>query len=76
MHVPDGQRKKLDAKVSKAIIVDYPLAVKDTEVVRPGGEIRFMISRNAKFFEDSRFEKLRSFDADQSLPSSVTLEID
>lgn len=72
VHVPDSQRKKLDAKAHKAIFVGYPPGVKGYKLydLEKGS---FVISRNVKFFEN-RFDhfndKMSKSGTDHFLPIS------
>ena len=49
VHVPDSQRRKLDAKTHKAVFVGYPPGVKGYKVYDLDKE--FVVSRDVQFFE-------------------------
>ena len=51
IHVPDSQRRKLDAKTHKAIFVGYPPGVKGYKLYDL--EKMFLVSRDLQFFEDN-----------------------
>ena len=51
VHVPDNQRRKLDAKAHKAIFVGYPPGVKGYKLYEL--EKKFVVSRDVQFFEDN-----------------------
>ena len=51
VHVPDSQRRKLDAKAYRAIFVGYPPGVKGYKLYDL--EKKFIVSRNVQFFEEN-----------------------
>ena len=68
VHVPDSQRRKLDAKAHRAIFVGYPPGVKDYKLYDLEKK-KFIVSRNVQFFEenfDHSEEKVKSDDAGQA----------
>ncbi|MEL7342345.1 MAG: reverse transcriptase domain-containing protein, partial [Bacteroidota bacterium] len=72
MHVPDSQRKKLDAKARRTIFIGYPPGVKGYKLydLEKGA---FFISRNVKFFEDQFNESRDESESYQFLPASSIL---
>ena len=52
VHVPDNQRRKLDAKAPKAIFVGYPPGVKGYKLYDLE-KTKFVVSRDVQFFEDN-----------------------
>ena len=68
VHVPDSQRRKLDAKAHRAIFVGYPPGVKGYKLYDLEKK-KFIVSRNVQFFEenfDHSDEKVKSDDAGQA----------
>ena len=68
VHVPDSQRRKLDAKAHRAIFVGYPPGVKGYKLYDLEKK-KFIVSRNIQFFEenfDHCDEKVKSDDAGQA----------
>ena len=68
VHVPDSQRRKLDAKAHRAIFVGYPPGVKGYKLYDLEKK-KFIVSRNVQFFEenfDHCDEKVKSDDAGQA----------
>ena len=68
VHVPDSQRRKLDAKAHRAIFVGYPPGVKGYKLYDLERK-KFIMSRNVQFFEenfDHSDEKVKSDDAGQA----------
>ena len=68
VHVPDSQRRKLDAKAHKAIFIGYPPCVKGYKLYDLEKR-KFVVSRDVQFFEenfDHFDEKDKSDDADQA----------
>ena len=68
IHVPDSQRRKLDAKAHRAIFVGYPPGVKGYKLYDLEKK-KFIVSRNVQFFEenfDHSDEKVKSDDAGQA----------
>ena len=67
VHVPDSQRRKLDAKAHRAIFVGYPPGVKGYKLYDL--EKKFIVSRNVQFFEenfDHSDKKVKPDDAGQA----------
>ena len=68
VHVPDSQRRRLDAKAHRAIFVGYPPGVKGYKLYDLEKK-KFIVSRNVQFFEenfDHSDEKVKSDDAGQA----------
>ncbi len=72
MHVPNSQRKKLDAKARRTIFIGYPPGVKGYKLydLEKGA---FFISGNVKFFEDQFNESRGESESYQFLPASSIL---
>ena len=66
VHVPDGQRRKLDAKARKSISVGYPPGVKGYKLYDLEKK-KFVVGRDVQFFEQN-FDhfKIKSKDAVQA----------
>ena len=68
VHVPDSQRRKLDAKAHREIFAGYPPGVKGYRLYDLEKK-KFIVSRNVQFFEenfDHSDEKVKSDDAGQA----------
>ena len=52
VHIPDNQRRKLDAKAHKAIFVGYPPGAKGYKLYDLEKK-KFVLSRDVQFFEDN-----------------------
>ena len=66
VHVPDSQRRKLDAKTHKAVFVGYPPGVKGYKAYDLEKK-KFVVSREVQFFEkkfDHFNKKAKSADSD------------
>ena len=67
VHVPDNQRRKLDAKVRRAIFVGYPPGVEGYKLYDLEKK-KFIISRNVHFLEENfdHSDEVKSDDAGQA----------
>ena len=72
VHIPDGQRRKLDAKARKSVFVGYPPGVKGYKLYDLEKK-KFVVSRDVQFFEQNfdHFDKIKSKDAVQADIRSV-----
>ena len=63
VHIPDKQRRKLDAKSHKAIFVGYPPGVKGYKLYDLEKK-NFVVSRDVQFFEENfdHFDEMESKD--------------
>ena len=52
VHIPDNQRRKLDATALKAIFVGYPPGFKEYKLYDLEKK-KFVVSRDVQFFEDN-----------------------
>ena len=77
VHIPDGQRRKLDAKARKSIFVGYPPGVKGYKLYDLEKK-KFVVSRDVQFFEQTfdHFDKIKSKDAVQAYIRSVFPDAD
>ena len=76
VHVPDGQRRKLDAKACKSIFVGYPPGVKGYKLYDL--EKKFVVSRDVQFFEQNfdHFDDIKPKDAVQADMRSIFPDAD
>ena len=68
VHVPESQRRKLDATAHRAIFVGYPPGVKGYKLYDLEKK-KFIVGRNVQFFEenfDHSNEKAKPGDAGQA----------
>ena len=77
VHVPDGQRRKLDAKACKSIFVGYPPGVKGYKLYDLEKK-KFVVSRDVQFFEQNfdHFDDIKPKDAVQADMRSIFPDAD
>ena len=77
VHVPDGQRRKLDAKACKSIFVGYPPGVKGYKLYDLEKK-KFVVSRDVQFFEQNfdHFDEIKLKDAVQADMRSIFPDAD
>ena len=77
VHVPDGQRRKLDAKACKSIFVGYPPGVKGYKLYDLEKK-KFVVSRDVQFFEQNfdHFDEIKPKDAVQADMRSIFPDAD
>ena len=77
VHVPDGQRRKLDAKARKSIFVGYPPGVKGYKLYDLEKK-KFVVSRDVQFFEQNfdHFDEIKPKDAVQADMRSIFPDAD
>ncbi|KAK3749555.1 hypothetical protein QZH41_007287 [Actinostola sp. cb2023] len=70
VHVPDSQRKKLDAKARKAIFVGYPPGIKGYKLYDLEKK-KFVVSRNVQFLEDKLDHFVKKSESDNTIHTDL-----